>query len=249
MLLNESDFIIPNWPAPHNVKSIQTTRKGGFSRAPYDTLNLGSHVEDDPLYVDRNRQLLNRYVPTEPVWLNQVHGITVVDAGATTCIPEADAAFARAKSAVCAVMTADCLPVLFCNQEGTVVAATHAGWRSLCDGIIEATVEAMQVAPNSLMAWLGPAIGPQAFEVGEEVRQEFMAKHEDADQAFSSSQDGKWLGNIYRLAQQRLNRLGVTAIYGGGIDQDFCTYTDAERFFSYRRDGKTGRMASLIWLE
>lgn len=249
MLLNESHLIIPNWPAPPNVKAIQTTRKGGFSRAPYDTFNLGSHVEDDPLHVDRNRQLLNPYVPTEPVWLTQVHGVAVVDAGATTCAPEADAAFAKTKSAVCAVMTADCLPILFCNQEGTVVAATHAGWRGLCDGVIEATVKALQVPPDSLMAWLGPAIGPQAFEVGEEVRQEFIAKHAEAEKAFSTSQDGKWLGNIYQLAQQRLRQLGVNAIYGAGIDQDFCTYTDSERFFSYRRDGKTGRMASLIWLE
>ena len=249
MLLSESHLIIPDWPLPPNVKAIQTTRKGGFSRAPYDTFNLGSHVEDDPLHVDRNRQLLNPYVPTEPVWLTQVHGVAVVDAGATTCAPEADAAFAKTKAAVCVVMTADCLPILFCNQEGTVVAATHAGWRGLCDGVIESTVKALQVPPDSLMAWLGPAIGPEAFEVGEEVRQEFIAKHADSENAFSTSQDGKWLGNIYHLAQQRLRQLGVNAIYGGGIDQDFCTYTDSERFFSYRRDGKTGRMASLIWLE
>lgn len=248
-MLNESDLIFPDWPAPANVKAIQTTRRGGFSQAPYDTMNLGSHVEDNPLQVDQNRQLLNRYVPTEPVWLNQVHGITVVDAGAASCIPQADAAFAKRKAAVCAVMTADCLPILLCNQEGTTVAAVHAGWRSLCDGVIEAAAEALQVPADSLMAWLGPAIGPQAFEVGEEVRQEFIAKHIDADKAFSSGQDGKWLGNIYQLAKQRLNRLGVTAIYGGSVSQDFCTYTESARFFSYRRDGKTGRMASLIWLE
>lgn len=248
-MLSESDLIFPDWPAPANVKAIQTTRSGGISLAPYDSLNLGSHVEDNPMHVVRNRQLLNQYVPTEPVWLNQVHGVTVVDAGATNCVPDADASYARVKGAVCAAMTADCLPILFCNHEGTAIAATHAGWRGLCDGVVEATVAALQVPPDSLMAWLGPAIGPQAFEVGEEVRQEFIAMHSDAIDAFLPAGNGKWLGNMYRLAQQRLNRLGVTAIYGGGIDQDFCTYTDQARFFSFRRDGKTGRMASMIWLE
>ncbi len=248
-MLSEGDLIIPRWPAPENVRAIQTTRAGGVSVAPYDTLNLGMHVEDNPLNVARNRQLLNAYVPTEPVWLNQVHGITVIDAGATSCVPDADAAFSKSRGAVCAVMTADCLPLLFCNRQGTVVAATHAGWRGLCDGAIEATIDAMQVPPDSLMAWLGPAIGPQAFEVGEDVRQEFIAQQSEARDAFVPVGDGKCLGNMYMLAQLRLGRKGVTEIYGGGIDQDFCTYTDASRFFSFRRDGKTGRMASLIWLE
>lgn len=248
-MLSEVDLIIPVWPAPANVRAIQTTRAGGVSVAPYDTLNLGMHVEDNPLNVARNRQLLNVYVPTEPVWLNQVHDVTVVDAGATSCVPDADAAFSKSKGAVCAVMTADCLPLLFCNREGTVVAATHAGWRGLCDGVIEATIDAMQAPPGSLMAWLGPAIGPQAFEIGEDVRQEFIAQQDEAKDAFVPAGGGKWLGNMYRLAQLRLGRMGVTEIYGGGIDQDFCTYTDASRFFSFRRDGKTGRMATLVWLE
>jgi YfiH family protein len=250
-MLSEIDLIFPSWPAPANVRAIQTTRAGGISLAPYDSLNLGSHVEDNPMHVVRNRQMLNRFAPTEPVWLNQVHGVTVVDASATHCVPDADAdaAYAKVKGAVCTAMTADCLPVLLCNREGTAVAAVHAGWRGLCDGVIEATVEALQLPPGSLMAWLGPAIGPRAFEVGEEVRQEFIARHSDAIHAFLPAAGGKWLGDMYRLAQQRLNRLGVTAIYGGGIDQDFCTYSDHARFFSFRRDGKTGRMASLIWLE
>jgi len=248
-MLSEADLIIPVWPAPANVRAIQTTRAGGVSVAPYDTLNLGMHVEDNPLNVARNRQLLNAYVPAEPVWLNQVHGVTVIDAGVASCVPDADAAFSKSRAAVCAVMTADCLPLLFCNREGTVVAATHAGWRGLCDGVIEATIEAMQVPPDSLMAWLGPAIGPQAFEVGEDVRQEFITQQSEARDAFVPAGGDKWLGNIYSLAQLRLGRKGVTEIYGGGIDQDFCTYTDASRFFSFRRDGKTGRMASLIWLE
>lgn len=248
-MLSEVDLILPSWPAPANVKAIQTTRNGGTSHAPYDSLNLGAHVEDNPIQVAHNRQLLNLYVPTEPVWLNQVHGTLVVDAGATTCVPDADASYARVKNAVCVTMTADCLPILFCNLTGTVVAATHAGWRGLCDGVIEATLKAMSEPSANLMAWLGPAIGPQAFEVGTEVREEFIAQHGDAISAFVPTADGKWLGDMYLLAQQRLNRAGVTAIFGGGIDQAFCTYTDVERFFSYRRDGKTGRMASLIWLE
>lgn len=248
-MLSEADLIIPRWPAPANVRAIQTTRAGGVSAAPYDTLNLGMHVEDNPLNVARNRQLLNACVPTEPVWLNQVHGVSVVDAGATACVPDADAAFSTSRGAVCAVMTADCLPLLFCNREGTVVAATHAGWRGLCEGVIEATIEAMQVLPGSLMVWLGPAIGPQAFEVGEDVRQEFISQQSEAKDAFAATGGGKCLADIYRLAQLRLERMGVTEIYGGGIDQDFCTYTDKSRFFSFRRDGKTGRMATLIWLE
>lgn len=247
-MLNDDDLIFPDWPAPSNVKALQTTRRGGFSAAPYDSLNLGMHVGDDLLLVARNRQQLNRHVPTEPVWLNQVHGVTVVDAALAGCVPDADAAFARSAGAVCVTMTADCLPVLLCDQGGGVVAAAHAGWRGLCDGVIEATVDAMHAAPETLMAWLGPAIGPQAFEVGEEVRQEFIAAHSDAISAFAPSSHGKWLGNLYLLARQRLNRLGVTAVYGGGIDRDFCTCTDQEHFFSFRRDGATGRMATMIWL-
>lgn len=248
-MLNDTDLIIPAWPAPANVKALQTTRRGGVSPAPYDTLNLGMHVEDDPLNVARNRQLLNPYVPTEPVWLNQVHGVTVVDAGHTSCVPDADAAWSQAKRAVCAVMTADCLPVLFCNREGSVVAAAHAGWRGLCDGVVEATIAAMPVPAGTLLAWLGPAIGPHAFEVGAEVRQEFISRQHEAEAAFAPAGEGKWLGDIYMLARLRLLRVGVTDIYGGGVDQDFCTCTDGERFFSFRRDGRTGRMATLIWLD
>lgn len=249
MILNERDLIIPDWPAPINVKALQTTRRGGVSSAPYDTLNLGMHVEDEPLNVARNRQLLNVIVPTEPVWLNQVHGVKAVDAGNTTCVPDADASWCRTRHTVCAVMTADCLPVLLCDREGSVVAAAHAGWRGLCDGVIESTVSAMQVPTEALIAWLGPAIGPSAFEVGDDVRVEFMRQQQEAESAFIPAGAGKWLGNMYRLARLRLERLGVTAVYGGGFDQDFCTYTDSERFYSFRRDGRTGRMATLIWLD
>lgn len=244
-MLNKADLIFPDWPAPANVRALQTTRLGGVSVVPYDSLNLGGHVGDDRLKVAANRQLLNPYVPTEPLWLNQVHGIAVVDAAMASCLPDADASFARVSGAVCATMTADCLPVLLCDEAGTVVAAAHAGWRGLCDGVIEATVATMQTPPKNLMAWLGPAIGPNAFEVGTEVRAAFISHVGEAELAFRSAADDKWLGDIYLLAKQRLHKLGVERIYGGGL----CTYTDQARFFSFRRDGATGRMASMIWLD
>lgn len=243
-MLSESDLIFPDWPAPANVKAIQTTRNGGKSMAAYASMNLGAHIGDNPLVVDANRQLLNQFVPTEPLWLQQVHGVRVVNAAIASCLPEADASFSRVYGAVCTVMTADCLPVLFCNDAGTVVGVAHAGWRGLLGGVIEATVAAMEEAPATMMAWLGPAIGPQAFEVGAEVRDVFVAHNPQSARAFTSRPGEKWLADIYQLAKQRLQALGIVRIYGG----DFCTYTDAERFFSYRRDGVTGRMASMIWL-
>lgn len=243
-MLNESDLIFPEWPAPPNVRALQTTRLGGISTAPYDSLNLGMHVGDNPISVNRNRQMLNRYVPSEPVWLNQVHGTRVVDATLAGCAPDADAAFAKAAHAVCVVMTADCLPVLLCDESGTVVAAAHAGWKGLLAGVIEQTVAVMQTDARQLMAWLGPAIGPQAFEVGDEVKEAFVSADAEAAQAFRPHVAGKCLADIALLGKQRLNRLGIERIYGG----NFCTYTDEKRFFSYRRDGVTGRMASMIWL-
>jgi len=244
-MLNNESLIIPDWPAPANVKSLQTTRIGGVSQAPYDSLNFGDHVGDDPLKVAANRQLLNPLVPTEPLWLQQVHGLTVVDAAVASCLPAADAAYASHKGAVCAVMTADCLPVLLCNTAGTEVAAVHAGWKGLLDGVIEASVNTMKSAPGELLAWFGPAIGPTAFEVGDDVRDAYIQHDAKAAEAFLGHGEGKWLGDIYQLARQRLNKLGVTQIYGGGL----CTYTDEARFFSFRRDGATGRMATMIWLE
>ena len=244
-MLNDHDLIVPDWPVPANVRALQTTRAGGISQAPYDSLNLGMHVNDAPLDVAANRQRLNRYVPTEPVWLNQVHGIEVVDASTASCVPDADAAFARTRHTVCAVMTADCLPVLLCDRAGTIVAAAHAGWRSLLDGVIETTVQVMNKPGDELLAWLGPAIGPDAFEVGDEVRAAFIERDAKAEQAFKPAASGKWLGDIFLLGRQRLANAGVTAVYGG----DLCTYHDAGRFFSFRRDEATGRMASLIWLE
>lgn len=241
-------FIQPNWPAPAHVKALQTTRIGGVSMAPYASLNLGAHVGDDPIAVAKNRQLLSPYLPSEPVWVNQVHGVEVIDAAASTCLQNADASFTTKPNVVCVTMTADCLPVLLCDKKGTVVAAVHAGWRGLCDGVIEAAIQKMQVPPTDILVWLGPAIGPNAFEVGDDVREQFMAKDAQAIMAFKPLAD-KWLCNMYAIAKQRLLAVGVTKIYGAEVNAEFCTYTDTARFFSFRRDNVTGRMASLIWLE
>lgn len=238
-----SSLIIPSWPVPNNVKAIQTTRTGGVSLPPYNQLNLASHVKDNAVHVAHNRQLLSGFVPTEPVWLNQVHGTDVIDAGLASCTENADASFTTNNNVVCVTMTADCLPILMSDKSGTVVASLHAGWRSLCDGIIECTAEKMAAANGELIAWLGPAIGPEAFEVGDEVRAQFIEQDNQAAIAFKPIGD-KWLGNLYLIAQQRLKSLGVTAIYG----KPLCTYSNSDRFFSYRRDGDTGRMATMIWL-
>jgi polyphenol oxidase len=249
--MDNPDFILPNWPAPANVHALQTVRNSGYSAAPYNSLNFGSHVKDNAMHVAQNRQLLSQFLPSEPVWLNQVHGTEIVDAANTNCIPSADASFTTQKNVVCVTMTADCLPVLLCDKAGTIVIAVHAGWRGLCDGVLEASIYAVcraaQMKPADLIAWFGPAIGPNAFEVGAEVRAQFVEKDKNADSAFKMQND-KFLANIYQLAAQRLNNVGVTNIYGGGHDEDFCTFTDERRFFSYRRDGDTGRMATLIWL-
>ena len=242
------EFISPNWPAPANVKALQTTRLGGVSVAPFASLNLGAHVNDNPISVAKNRQLLSSYLPSEPVWVNQVHGVEVIDAAQSTCLQNADASFTTKPNVVCVTMTADCLPVLLCDKAGSAVAAVHAGWRGLCDGVLEAAVSNMPVQTCEILAWLGPAIGPNAFKVGDDVRQQFIQKDNQAALAFRPYDD-KWLCNLYLIAQQRLNKLGVTHIYGGSINEEFCTYSDKARFFSFRRDNITGRMASLIWLE
>lgn len=244
-------FIYPDWPAPKNVRALQTTRTGGLSAVPYNSFNLGLHVGDDPLTVLRNRMLLAPYLPSpargqcEPVWLTQTHGVKVIDAGLAPCNPQGDACIAKQTGAVCVVMTADCLPVLLCDDHGRIVGVAHAGWRGLCAGVIEAVVASMAVPATSVMAWLGPAIGQQSFEVGEEVRTAFMVQDAHAAAAFAPGTAGKWQADIYQLARLRLNALGITRIYGG----DLCTYTDPARFFSYRRDGVTGRMGTFIWLE
>ena len=237
-------WIIPGWPAPAAVRACVTTREGGVSVAPYASLNLGNHVGDVSAHVVQNRARVRAALPAEPLWLRQTHGLQVADAVLAQVETEADASVAWQPNRVCAVMTADCLPVLFCDQAGTVVSAAHAGWRGLADGILEQTVAAMQVPAGQIMAWLGPAIGPDKFEVGEDVRAVFIADLYAASAAFQAGKPGKWLADIYQLARLRLTRLGVHQVYGGGL----CTYTDAARFYSYRRDGVTGRMASLIWL-
>jgi len=236
--------IIPDWPAPKQVRTLQTTRNGGFSSSPYTSLNLGDHVGDNPLTVERNRMLLQPLVPSEPVWLKQVHGTMVVDAGKASCWPQADACITSTPGAVCVIMTADCLPILLCNELGTVVGAVHAGWRGLCAGVIEQTVHSMNEPPQTLMAWLGPAIGPLVFEVGEEVRAAFVARQPEASTAFFPGMNDKWLADLYLLARLRLSALGINRVYGGGL----CTYSDYKRFFSYRRNGTTGRMGTFIWI-
>lgn len=237
--------IVPDWPAPARVRALQTTRQGGVSHAPYDSLNLGDHVGDVAHAVAHNRQLLSALMPSEPVWLQQVHGTEVVNAATANCLPQADACITSHRGAVCAVMTADCLPVLLCDEDGRVVAAAHAGWKGLAAGVLESTVKAMDVAPHKLLAWFGPAISQRAFEVGDEVREIFMAHDVDAASAFQRGAQGKWMADIFMLARQRLHACGVTRIYGG----ELCTHGDPARFFSYRRDGVTGRMGTFIWLE
>ncbi len=240
-------LIRPDWPAPAAVRSCVTTRHGGVSRPPWDSFNLGAHVGDAPAAVAANRHRLRRIagLPAEPAWLDQTHGAEVVEAGDWAEPPAADASVSHRTGVVCAVMTADCLPVLFCAVNGAEVAVAHAGWRGLAGGVLEATLAAMATPNGEIMAWLGPAIGPRAFEVGDEVRQRFVAADGDAAGAFVAHRPGRWLADIYALARRRLRKAGVTHLFGG----DRCTYTERDLFFSYRRDGTTGRMASLIWIE
>lgn len=239
-------LLFPDWPAPASVRAASTTRRGGVSRPPHDTFNIGHHPGDDPACVEENRRRLAAALdlPAEPAWLRQVHGAGVVRAESVTEPVEADASHARTPGAVCVVMTADCLPVLLCDRQGTRVAAAHAGWRGLVRGVIPATVQALEADPAELLVWLGPAIGPAVFEVGPEVRAAFLDLDADNAECFQPSPAGRWLADIYGLARRQLAALGVTAVYGGGR----CTLTEQDWFFSYRRDGSSGRMASLIWL-
>lgn len=245
------DVIVPDWPAPPCVKALFTTRAGGVSTGPYASLNLGAHVGDGALNVLENRRRLGELLPVEPAWLNQVHGVNVVLAETVPALDrnrlKADAVVTAQKHTPCAVLVADCLPVLFCSEDGTSVGAAHAGWRGLQAGVLERTVEAMNASPAKLMAWLGPAIGPNAFEVGTDVFDAFTAVSAEDASAFKAiiGKRDKYLADIYTLARRRLQRAGVQAIFGG----QFCTVTEPTRFFSYRRDGQTGRMAGLIWID
>lgn len=240
-------YIEPDWPAPPWVRAVSTTRQGGFSCVPFNGLNLADHVGDDPVAVTRNRDLLRKSLnfPVEPSWLMQVHGCNVVEAtGTVNKRLEADGSFTIGPGGICVVLTADCLPILLCDQKGTQVAAVHAGWRGLAAGVVEAALRCFSVSGAEILAWLGPAIGPGAFEVGEEVRDIFIKYDSNSADAFVSNKPHHWLMDIYQLARERLVGYGVDHIYGG----DFCTVSDAERFYSYRRSGMTGRMGSLIWI-
>ena len=246
--------IEPDWPAPANVLALSTTRLGGRSVAPYASFNLAQHVEDAALAVEANRAILAAALPDDASiqWLTQVHGTEVVEAGPDRSpYPEADAAWSCRPGAACAVMTADCLPVLFCTASGDRVAAAHAGWRGLLGGVLEATAAALAVSPEGLLAWLGPAIGQQAFEVGAEVREAYLAAASATESVGiaacfvpNPANPRHYFADIYALARIRLRAIGLTRVYGGG----WCTCSDQQRFFSYRRDGRTGRMASLILL-
>jgi YfiH family protein len=241
------EFILPDWPAPAGVRAAVTTRAGGASGGPFDSLNLAGHVGDEPAAVAENRRRLGAALrlPAEPLWLEQVHGAEVARCGGAPGPPRADAAVATRPGEVCAVLVADCLPVLFAARDGSAVGVAHAGWRGLAAGVLERTVEAMPAPPGDLLAWLGPCIGPAAFEVGAEVREAFVACDRAAARHFEANTRGRWWADLEGLARDRLAAAGVTAIHGGGL----CTHADPERFFSFRRDGITGRLAALVWRE
>jgi polyphenol oxidase len=250
-----ANIIVPHWPAPKNIHAFTTLRHGlGLSSPPFDRFNLGNHLSpqgDDPAVVEKNRALLvHEYaLPNPPHWLKQVHGVDVL-----RCVdrPEnhhgeyiADASVTANKNIVLSILTADCLPVLFCNAAGNEVAAAHAGWRGLVGGVLENTVNAMTTVPENIIAWLGPAAGPKAYEIGMEVRDAFLRLDASADAAFTNTRENHWRVDLYQLARMRLQSIGVKNIYGG----DHCTISEPEKFFSHRREQRTGRMASLIWFE
>jgi YfiH family protein len=236
----------PDWPAPSNVRAFVTTRAGGVSEAPYASLNLGAHCGDRAQAVAENRRRVRALLPAEPRWLNQVHGNRVADADALEGdAPEADASIARRAGSVCAIQVADCLPVLFAEDSGRVVAAAHAGWRGLQRGVLGATIAALDCDPRRVVAWLGPAIGPRVYEVGDEVREAFLSRSSAHSGAFAPVRRGHWLLDLFAAARAELEGAGVTRISGGGM----CTHSDPERFFSFRRDGTTGRMGAFVWLE
>jgi purine-nucleoside/S-methyl-5'-thioadenosine phosphorylase / adenosine deaminase len=244
-----ADWIVPDWPAPARVRGLITTRNGGVSQAPFDSMNLATQLDDDPAAVSVNRARLRGCLPAEPCWLQQVHGTRVVQADAAAPLQEADACVARETGQVCVVMIADCLPVLLCDRAGTTVAVAHAGWRGLSAGVLESTIAAMGCAPAELLAYLGPAIGPEAFEVGGDVLDAFTRAQPRARECFRAKPvpagaSRKWLADLYGLARQRLASAGLRALYGGAG----CTFSEPRRFFSHRRDRRTGRQAALIWL-
>lgn len=245
--MTHRDWIVPDWPAPPRVRAFATTRAGGVSEGEYGSLNLGSGSGDDPGRVARNRLVLRDHLPEMPEWLAQRHGVNVVRFGAERGAEPsvADGAVSAVPGRVCGVLTADCMQLLLCDAAGTQVGAVHAGWRGLAAGVVESGVRALGTDPANVLAWMGPTIGPAAFEVGPEVREAFVAVDAAAGDAFAPYNPGKYLADLYRLARQRLARAGVDRVYGG----DFCTFTERDRFFSYRREKKSGRMGAFIWLE
>jgi YfiH family protein len=255
-------LLVADWPAPENVRAVTTLRSGpGVSQAPFDRFNLGTNSGDAPAAVAENcrRLIALAELPAEPRWLQQVHGTAVADVdlllpasgekvpmadeGPPGKAISADASRTSRINTVLAILTADCLPVLFCNVQGSEIAAAHAGWRGLAAGVLEATVRAMRSSPENILAWLGPAAGPQAYEIGEEVRAAFLAHDGRAESAFAPTRQGHWRVDLYALARQRLADAGVTRVYGAGL----CTISDPQHYYSHRRDQRTGRMASLIW--
>jgi len=238
------DWIVPEWPVAKRVRSLVTTRAGGSSAGAFASFNLSERVGDDPRCVARNRAFLRSCLPAEPAWIRQVHGTAAIDPERATPDTQADAAATRRALTVCAVLTADCLPVLLSDRGGTAVGVAHAGWRGLAAGVVESAVRALGVSPREIIAYLGPGIGARRYEVGEDVRAAFVDKDPRAAAAFAPGREGKYFADLYALARARLAAAGVTEVHGGG----YCTASD-ERFFSFRRDGTTGRMASLVWLE
>ncbi len=245
-------WLVPDWPAPPTVRALSTLRFGGASRDPYASLNLGDHVGDAPLAVAKNRRSLAETagLPAEPCWLAQVHGTQVLDldeppaATPGVAARSADAAVSGLPGTVCAILTADCLPLLLAAESGARVGAAHAGWRGLAAGVIEAAVRSMGTPPSDLLAWLGPAIGPKHFEIGAEVRDALLGADPGAEAAFQPNARGRFMADLFTLARRRLARAGVERVYGGGE----CTYTQADKYFSHRRDGRTGRQATMIWI-
>ncbi|WP_252179365.1 peptidoglycan editing factor PgeF [Endozoicomonas sp. 4G] len=246
--MSEDRYLFPDWPAPEGIRALVTLRAGGHSQGHFSSFNLGLRSGDDPDVVAKNRALLGEDWQWRhpPQWLKQVHGIEVVTAKPDNIEREGDAVWTDKPGLPCAVLTADCLPVIFCNQSGTRVAAAHAGWKGLQAGVLEATVKAMGDEPVRVMAWLGPAISQSHFEVGPEVREAFLKSDPQAEAAFIPGQGDRWYGDLYQLARLRLEKLGVTQISGG----HFCTYKEKDRWFSYRRDGvQSGRLATLVWIQ
>ncbi|MFI4891459.1 MAG: peptidoglycan editing factor PgeF [Steroidobacterales bacterium] len=242
-------WLTPDWPAPQGVRALSTWRTGGVSTRAYASLNLGCHVGDSPAAVAENRRqlALAAHLPAEPHWLRQVHGTGVADLDAplSAQLAGADAAFTRRRACVCAILTADCVPVLFAARNGSAVAASHAGWRGLAAGVLAATTAAVAIDAGALLAWIGPCIGPEAYEVGPDVHGQMLGACPSAAAAFRINIRGRYQADLALIARLQLQRLGISRIYGGGV----CTYTDANHYFSHRRDGQTGRQATLIWLE